>query len=117
MELIQVESSNIQAIGYDAETKVLRVEFKGGRQYEYAGVSPGIHTVLMGAESKGGFLALSIKPFCEVTKRVPAYITCDKCEELVKLPEDWPIDNCQLCLGPLRPVYQEEAEKDMEVKS
>jgi hypothetical protein len=66
MELVSVESSNVDAIGYDAERKVLIVRFKGtflgnGAIYEYEEVSADKHSRLMAADSKGGFLNREIK--------------------------------------------------------
>ena len=48
-----VESSNIKAVGYDPAIQVLRVEFHGGRSYNYTGVTPQKHQEFMGAASKG----------------------------------------------------------------
>ena len=53
IELTPVESSNVAAIGYDADSRELRVQFKGGAIYRYVGVPPEVHTALMGAPSKG----------------------------------------------------------------
>jgi len=38
IRMIPVISSNVLTIGYDAGTQTLRVEFKGGRIYEYSEV-------------------------------------------------------------------------------
>ena len=35
MEIIKVESSNVEAIGYDKESETLQVEFKNGGIYQY----------------------------------------------------------------------------------
>lgn len=59
-----VESSNIQAIGYDPETRVLEVEFGKNtdagnpynRLYHYFDVPAEIHRGLMEARSHGEFL-------------------------------------------------------------
>ena len=48
-------SSNIKAIGYDAETGRLHVEFDGGNQYSYAGVTPEVHQAFLAAPSAGKF--------------------------------------------------------------
>jgi hypothetical protein len=48
-----VESSNIAAIGYDAEDKRLRVTFKTGATYDYLNVEPETHDALIGADSVG----------------------------------------------------------------
>jgi hypothetical protein len=58
--MTMVESSNIGAIGYDSDTKTLRVLF-GTRCYDYADVPPEIHAALMESDSKGSFVARQIK--------------------------------------------------------
>lgn len=40
IEMIPVESSNIKAVGYDEENKVLKVEFLNGGVYIYTNVEP-----------------------------------------------------------------------------
>ena len=55
-----VESSNIVAIGYNQELKVLRVIFRGNSSYLYFSVEPEIWSLLSQAESKGRFLTESI---------------------------------------------------------
>lgn len=56
MNLIEVESSMIQAVGYDEETQVLRVVFNNGGLYEYYDVPSEIYDGLMQAESKGQYM-------------------------------------------------------------
>jgi len=55
-----VKSSNIQAIGYDAATKVLSVEFKTGL-YHYQGVSQEVYDAFEKSESIGKFHVQHIK--------------------------------------------------------
>lgn len=62
MDRIAVESSNLAAIGYDPEARVLEVEFKKGGVYQYAEVPTEEYEALMSAESKGKYLAAYIKP-------------------------------------------------------
>lgn len=57
-----VESSHIEAIGYDAPTRQLHVKFSGGKTYAYHGVHPQEHVALMAAESHGAFLQKHIRP-------------------------------------------------------
>lgn len=61
MKLEPVTSSQIEAIGYDAATQTLRVKFKNGGEYDYAGVSPDKHATMIKAESVGKFLGQHIK--------------------------------------------------------
>jgi hypothetical protein len=50
-----VRSSVIAAIGYDADTAVLEVEFVSGDLYRYFAVPPSVHRELMGADSPGAY--------------------------------------------------------------
>ncbi len=61
MERTKVNSTNIAAIGYEEETSILEVEFKRGGVYQYSGVSIGVHSSLINAESKGKFFAEHIR--------------------------------------------------------
>ena len=63
MQMQQVESSNIQAIGYDRGRKVLGVQFKNRKAFEYADVPESVFLGMMDAESKGGYFASSVKSF------------------------------------------------------
>jgi hypothetical protein len=56
-----VASSNLLSIGYDDTTETLEVEFHGGAVYQYYNVPEAIYNALMAAQSKGQFLAYSIK--------------------------------------------------------
>lgn len=58
MEMVNVTSSNIAAVGYEAET--LTVRFRNGGEYRYSGVPVEVYAALMAAESKGGYLARNI---------------------------------------------------------
>lgn len=55
MEMNYVESSNLRAVGYDACSAVLVIEFKDGSAYEYYGVPEYIFNELLGADSKGKY--------------------------------------------------------------
>ena len=59
--MIPVESSNIAAIGYDKETKTLKVQFKGGADYFYKGVPAEHFAKLKDADSLGSYLGKHIK--------------------------------------------------------
>ena len=56
-----VESSTIEAIGYDPETRQMKVRFKSGGTYSYDGVPAHEHAKLMGAESHGSHFHKHIK--------------------------------------------------------
>jgi len=61
MDRIPVVSSNLKSVGYNSQTETLEVEFKDNKLYEYLNVPSSLHTGLMNAESKGGFLDKYIK--------------------------------------------------------
>jgi hypothetical protein len=61
MERTPVNSSDIHAIGYDAETQTLEVEFIKGAVYQYTGVPPNEHEAIMNADSKGRYFNANIK--------------------------------------------------------
>ncbi len=61
MDRRSVSSSNIRAIGYDAESNVLEIEFHSGWTYHYFEVPSGRYQSLMDATSKGSFFNREIK--------------------------------------------------------
>ena len=61
MERQPVKSSNVKSVGYDAEEKVLEVEFKSGGVYQYAGVQPEMYADLLKAESVGRFVSQVVR--------------------------------------------------------
>lgn len=61
MERTRVLSSNVCSIGYDCDSRILEIEFKGGSVYQYRGVPESIFTQLLNAASKGSFFHLNIK--------------------------------------------------------
>jgi len=61
MERQAVSSSNVAAVGYDAETETLEVEFNSGAVYQYSGVPEEIYTGLIGAGSVGKFFNANVK--------------------------------------------------------
>ena len=68
-EMIFVDSSNIEAIGYDAGTLELRVRFlKSGETYAYYAVEEWRYQELMQADSKGVYLNANIKPNYQYAK-------------------------------------------------
>ena len=62
MKQIEVKSSNLKSIGYDAETKTLVVVFKNGASYSYEEVSAKNFCLLLFSESIGKFFNKVIKP-------------------------------------------------------
>ena len=55
MKMIPVNSSNIKAIGYNAENGTLKIQFNNGRVYEYYGVPKSEFNNLLNASSKGQY--------------------------------------------------------------
>jgi hypothetical protein len=51
----RVSSSFIAAVGYDAETRHLRLRFHNGRTYDYHGVPERIYLGFIQASSKGSY--------------------------------------------------------------
>ncbi len=68
-EMIFVDSSNIEAIGYDTVSLELHVRFlKSGETYVYYAVEEWRHQELMQADSKGVYLNTNIKPNYQYAK-------------------------------------------------
>lgn len=63
-ELVPVDSSAVEAVGYDADERELYVCFRGssGGTYVYADVSHDEYRTLLDAESIGGYVNKEIKP-------------------------------------------------------
>ena len=57
----RVKSSVIAAVGCDAATETLEIEFGHGDIYEYRHVAPRVFRALMNAPSKGRFLNARIR--------------------------------------------------------
>ncbi len=55
MEMIEVDSSMIQAVGYDAAAEELEVVFNSGRVWRYQGVPQQVYEELLAADSKGRY--------------------------------------------------------------
>ena len=69
-EMQYVDSSNIEAIGYDAETQQLHVRFlKSGETYVYYDVEAWVFDEFLQTDSKGIFLNSRIKPTYQFGKQ------------------------------------------------
>lgn len=69
-EMQFVESSNVEAIGYDPGTQELYVRFlKSGLTYIYYGVDEWVFQEFLQADSKGIFLNERIKPSYQYAKQ------------------------------------------------
>ncbi len=68
-EMQYVDSTNIEAVGYDAESLELHVRFAGsGDTYAYYNVPDFVYEELMQADSKGVYLNSQIKGTYEYGK-------------------------------------------------
>jgi hypothetical protein len=61
IEMKAVESSTMDAIGYDAEKQVLKIKFDSGDTYKYMDVPEATYKKMMKAKSKGKFFDAHIK--------------------------------------------------------
>ena len=68
-EMIFVDSSNVEAIGYDDNTRELHVQFLSGGYYIYHDVPREIFDELMNAPSKGSFLNREVKRVYQFVKQ------------------------------------------------
>jgi len=55
MEMHSVNSRAISAIGYDKETRRMKITFKQGKTYDFCGVPEHIFQGLLSASSKGTY--------------------------------------------------------------
>ncbi|MGB7542466.1 MAG: KTSC domain-containing protein [Burkholderiales bacterium] len=69
MERKRVNSSKIRAVGYDAKSQLLQVEFSDGKVLAYRGVSPEVHRQFMAAPSPASFFEDKIDE-CYPSQRV-----------------------------------------------
>jgi hypothetical protein len=67
MTLTPVESTHLAAIGYDAETETLEVQFCNGDRWFYSYVFDDLYQGLRTAGSIGSFFNSRIKPSCPGT--------------------------------------------------
>lgn len=66
---VEVESSSVTSVGYDAGLSVLELEFRNGGVYRYFAVPASVHEALMRSESKGAFVSRLVRdayPFVRV---------------------------------------------------
>ena len=61
-EMHYVDSSNVEAIGYDSDAQELHVRFlQSGETYVYYGVEEWVFDEMMQADSKGTYLNTNVK--------------------------------------------------------
>lgn len=66
--MTQVESSNIDSVGYDKEDLTLYIKFKNNTTYTYSKVPEKIYGSLMEAESVGKYLNQYVKGVFDFAK-------------------------------------------------
>ena len=60
MKLTQVDSSMIDAVGYDERSRTMEVVFNSGRVYRYLGVPKEEYDGLLAAGSKGSYMHANV---------------------------------------------------------
>ena len=68
IQYVDVESSNIAAIGYNEDTKELYVRFSSGAVYIYQDVQEEVYQEFLDASSKGKYLNEHIKGVYQYAK-------------------------------------------------
>lgn len=69
VDMVYVDSTNVDQVGYDPDAMELHVIFKdGGAHYLYRNVPPIIYDELLTAPSKGSYLNREIKSVYEYSK-------------------------------------------------
>ncbi len=68
-DMTYVDSSNIEAIGYDDQSEELHVRFLSGSTYIYHGVPRFVFDGLMNAASKGSYLNREVKGIYQFSKQ------------------------------------------------
>ena len=61
VDMQYVDSSNIEAVGFDGDAGELVVQFLSGKTYTYSGVPEETFLALLASNSKGSFLNREIK--------------------------------------------------------
>ena len=68
MQMQEIDSSAIAAVGYDPERQILRLTYRGGETYDYLDVPPEEFSGFMNAPSRGIYANKIIKPNYEYRK-------------------------------------------------
>lgn len=61
MQRTSVDSSVMVAVGYDADSQTLEIEFVNGHLYQYLDVPSALHDELLASDSAGGYFNASIR--------------------------------------------------------
>lgn len=74
LEMTEVQSSTVSAVGYDEVSGEMRIQFSNGTVYAYENVPVKIYTDMLEAKSKGWYVSEYVKnkfPFRKVTNENP----------------------------------------------
>lgn len=61
-DMIPVDSTTLERVGYDADNRELYLQFLHGSTYVYSDVPPETHQALLAADSLGSYFNRQIKP-------------------------------------------------------
>ncbi len=61
IHMTRVNSSNVESIGYDTPSQILRVKFNYGAIYDYLNVPAVVYQLMLVAPSKGKFINQELK--------------------------------------------------------
>lgn len=61
MQMIPVKSNDLKSVGYDADKKIMLIDFVKGGLYQYKNITTLLHNQLMSAPSKGKFFNANIR--------------------------------------------------------
>jgi hypothetical protein len=67
-DMQMVDSSSIEAVGYDADNASIYIRFLSGDTYVYSGADQGTFDALLNADSVGSYLNRVVKPSYEYSK-------------------------------------------------
>jgi hypothetical protein len=79
IEMLPISSSMANAVGYDADTQILQVEFQSGAVYQYSGVEPDTWEDLHETDSIGRFFNENIRGRYSSERIDDEYYTDDCC--------------------------------------
>lgn len=71
VRMFKVDSSNIEAIGYDSVNEILHVTFSRNAHYIYKGVPKNVFSDVMTADSHGKYLNSNVKGTYQYEKSNP----------------------------------------------
>jgi lysyl-tRNA synthetase class 2 len=62
MKWIAVDSTTLRSLAYDADRRLLQIEFQDRSQYQYFDVPVSVQEAFLGAPSKGAYFNQFIRP-------------------------------------------------------